>query len=659
VAGVEAPAGRLKHFVQEWENITSDNTILSYVAGCNIEFDQVPVQVKAPKTLPFSKKEAPIIDSELKKLIKKGVIQESSKEQGEYISNIFIRPKKNGSHRLILNLKILNQDIDYHHFKMDTIHTCIDLMTKGCFMASLDLRDAYYSVPIHEAHQKFLKFHWEEKLYKFTCLPNGLACAPRIFTKLLKPVFATLREKGHVSSPYLDDSFLIAETYKDCVDNVRDTMALFQKLGFVVHDEKSLLVPAQKIEHLGFVFDSINMTVQVNKDKIAKLQNWAKSVLNKRKLTVRMVAKLIGMMVSCFPGVEYGQLYYRRLDMLKTEALRSNMGNFDGPMKLTNATRLDIQWWMNYVNMGKQISHGKSKFELKTDASGDGWGAVLVGTSSTGGPWDQSEREHHINVLEIRAIYLGLKALCRHLKNTHIQVFSDNTTAVAYVKHMGGSHSEQCNDEAREIWLWCIENNIWLTIAHIPGRLNIEADAESRIFSDQTEWKLCPRAFAKICEQFGTPDIDLFASRLNYQCENYVAWRPDPGAVAINAFTVDWEKYTNCFLFPPFSMVTKVLQKMVQDNAQGIIVAPWWPTQSWFPRLMSMLTGEPLLLPVTQTLLSLPHQPGKPHPLAGKLKLMACSLSSVRCGPEACHSRQRKLLCSPGERAHKNNTRFT
>ena len=631
--------------MHEWGKLTSDKIILSYVTGAKIDFEQIPIQTKGPTEPPFSNNERCIIGSELLKLEEKGVIQESHEEHGQYVSNIFIRPKKNGAHRLILNLKVLNQDVDYHHFKMDTIHTCVDLLTKGCFMASLDLRDAYYSVPIHGQYQKYLKFNWEDTLYKFTCLPNGLSCAPRMFTKLLKPVFSTLRKKGHVSSPYLDDSFLIADTYEECVQNVRDTLTLLTKLGFIIHKDKSQLRPVQNIEHLGFVFDSNKMTVTVNIEKITKLRTIARTVLSKKKLTIRLVAQLIGTMVSCFPGVEYGQLYYRKLEMLKSEALKINKGNFDGFMLLSLVTRLDIHWWMNNVHLGKQISHGKWQFELKTDASRKGWGAVL-GSSRTGGRWDQAEREesNSINVLEINAVYLGLKSLCRDLRNCHIRVWTDNTTAVAYINHMGGSHSEGCNEAARQIWLWCIDMNIWLTVAHIPGSKNIEADAESRIFSDETEWQLCPAVFDTICKKFGVPDIDLFASRLNHQCPDYVAWRPDPEALAIDAFSVSWGEYTNCYLFPPFSVLTKVLQKMIVDNAQGIVVAPWWPTQSWFPRLLRMATGEPLIFPVTPSLLRLSHKPDKPHPLAGKLQLMACRVTSVRCRSEEFHSRHGRLF---------------
>ena len=79
-------------------------------------------------------------------------------EEGEFVSSIFTRPKKDGTLRMILNLKSLNKFVTYHHFKMDTIWTAIRLMTPGCYMASIDLKDAYYSVPIHTDFQKYVKF---------------------------------------------------------------------------------------------------------------------------------------------------------------------------------------------------------------------------------------------------------------------------------------------------------------------------------------------------------------------------------------------------------------------------------------------------------------------------------------------------------------------
>ena len=128
-----------------------------------------------------------------------GVFEPAVHCPDEYISTIFARKKKSGKYRMILNLNELSKHIEKHHFKMDTLWSAVRLMTPNCFMASINLKDAYYVVPIAEEHRKYLRFYWQGNLYQYTCMPNGLSSAPRCFTKLLKPVYSTLRQHGHLN----------------------------------------------------------------------------------------------------------------------------------------------------------------------------------------------------------------------------------------------------------------------------------------------------------------------------------------------------------------------------------------------------------------------------------------------------------------------------
>ena len=95
-------------------------------------------------------------------------------------------------------------------------------------MASVDLRHAYYSVHIAEEHQKYLCFIWGDKLFQYTCLPNGLASAPRLLTKLLKPVFAKLRSLGYVNIGYIDVSLLFGDSETECLMNIKETVGLME-----------------------------------------------------------------------------------------------------------------------------------------------------------------------------------------------------------------------------------------------------------------------------------------------------------------------------------------------------------------------------------------------------------------------------------------------
>ena len=224
------------HSSDAWSRLTSDKEILSTVSGMTIEFDSPPCQHYLPQSV-RSDFDAKVIDLEIAKLLSKRVIEPTGHSHGEIISNIFLRNKKDGSYQMILNLKKLNQYGSKIYFKMDTLNTVIiiKLIEKDCYMASINLKDAYYSVSITPLDRKYLRFMWRGALFQFTCLLNGLSCAPRKFTKLLKPALSTLHLRGHVSSAYLDDMYLQGKTYQECAGNVIDSVQVVDSLGFVAH----------------------------------------------------------------------------------------------------------------------------------------------------------------------------------------------------------------------------------------------------------------------------------------------------------------------------------------------------------------------------------------------------------------------------------------
>ena len=162
---------------------------------------------------------------------------------------------------------------------------------------------------------------------------------------------------------------------------------------------------------------------------------------------------------------------------------------------------------------------------------------------------------------------------------------------VAYVNNIGGT-KQKCNTIARELWMWCKSKNNWVTAAHLPGVLNVEVERESKSIHDNMEWKINPNLFHKVCAVWGVSQVDLFASRLNHQVPTYFAWKPDPGAKAIDTFTEDWAD-AMFYAFPPFNLVGRVLQKSKRDHTCGIIVVPYWPTQSWFAKFADMCIDSP------------------------------------------------------------------
>ena len=641
--------GRLKDYARKWQQITSDREVLGIVTGYKIEFSEQPYQARQPHETRFQPGEMSVVKAEIDKLLSKGVIEACDHEPGEYISSIFLREKKDGTHRVILNLKHLNKFVQYRHFKMETLDIAVKLIKPGAFAGSLDLKDGYYHVPIWQGHTKYLKFWFNGTLYKYVALPNGLKSGPQIFTKIMKVAFSVLRKQGHESAVYLDDSYLQGDNRHMCEINIRETALWLMESGFVIHPIKSVLEPTQVITHVGFVLDLVSMEISLPADKVRGIKQSCEHLAHQQHPAIREVAKVIGSIVASFPAVPYGKLHYRCLEMDKIRALTQNQGDFARPMSLSAGTINELKWWAdNTDNQKRTLRIPTPSMTLLTDASDNGWGAVLHSQNAehTAGGWFTEEETTacgHINAKELLAVWLGLQSFGKTSQDVHIKILVDNVTAVAYLRQMGGTHSYRCNRIARDIWLWAEARGIWLTASHIPGIQNVQADRESRTFHKDTEWKLSTEAFHHALNSFAcSVDIDLMASRTNHQVPKFMSWRPEPKALAVDAFTTDWHDLA-FWCFPPFSVIPRVLQKIREDRATGLVLMPHWPTQAWFPAAMHLLVDHPRLLPKSKTVLELPERPREKHPLQGKLELMICRLSG---DPSRTRDYQKTLLTS-------------
>lgn len=128
----------------------------------------------------------------------------------------------------------------------------------------------------------------------------------------------------------------------------------------------------------------------------------------------------------------------------------------------------------------------------------------------------------------------------------------------------------------------------WIIATFIPGSENFEADFASRHFSQDTEWGINPLIVKAICRNWFKPEVDLFASKENHLLEKYVSWGPDPQAIASDAFLLNWAEFDSVFIFPPFRLLLRCLQKIRQERPRGILVAPFWPTQPWFSTIQTV-----------------------------------------------------------------------
>lgn len=613
----------MQYYYPEWSQITNDEVLLSWIRGYKIPFLCTPTQSECPCTIPKSEQEHIEFDKAIQKLISINAVAKCCHEDGEFISSIFLVPKPNGEKRFILNLKLLNKFIQTNHFKMEDYRTAIKLITKECYMGSVDLKDAYFFVNIAKCHRKYLRFNYNGTLYEFNCLPFGLNTAPYVFTKLLKPVMEFLRSQNLISVIYLDDIYLIGRDKSDCNFNIQKTCSLLKKLGFLINNEKSSLTPSNRCKFLGFIFDSRKMILELPTDKKEKIKSYVQNCLDTRKCKLRDFARVIGLLVSACPAIQYSWMRTKLFEQLKFRTLLKN-DSYNQIISLPNFIREDLYWWINNVSRGfTSIRSNHYIKEIYTDASPTGWGAYCNGDESYG-HWKEHETQLHINQLELKAAFFGLKVFASDCHNCELLLRIDNVTAISCINRMGSVQYPHLNNEARDLWEWCERRRIIVFASYINTKDNTEADLLSRKKFKDTEWELCDYAYNKIKQKLGTANIDLFASRCNSKCDVYITWKNEPDAWAIDAFTISWAEL-NFYAFPPFSMVLKMIQKIIADKAEGIVVVPYWPTQPWYPLFIRICQSEVIYFPPNSNLLKSPYRSS--HSLHRSLTLVAARLS--------------------------------
>ena len=145
-----------------WLKITKNLWVLDTVKnGYQIEFNVFPQGSSFMNEIQFCKQKTEIVSTEIDKLLMKGAIKEVDSVEDQFISNLFLVPKKDGSFRPVINLKKLNLFVEYHHFKQENLSSVLDIIQKNDYLTSIDLTDAYFSISINNEFKNFFAFFLE------------------------------------------------------------------------------------------------------------------------------------------------------------------------------------------------------------------------------------------------------------------------------------------------------------------------------------------------------------------------------------------------------------------------------------------------------------------------------------------------------------------
>ena len=214
----------------------------------------------------------------------------------------------------------------------------------------------------------------------------------------------------------------------------------------------------------------------------------------------------------------------------------------------------------------------------------------------------------HINLLEMKALFLGLQAFREEVIGHHVTAMCDNSTVVAYVNKQGGTVSLVLCLLTSRLLRWTESFDVHLDARYLPGQDNVLADVlncHGQVVG--TEWSLHPQVARSLLRAWGNPSIDLFVTCLTAKLPLYCSLVPDPQAVFEDAFRHPWDDL-DLYSFSPFPLIGRVVARVRESSRVAMtLVAPLWPEKEWFADLLLLLTQPPLTLPWWDSLLRQPH----------------------------------------------------
>ena len=228
----------------------------------------------------------------------------TSLQAGEWVTSIDFKDT-------YFHIPIHNIFLNTESFKMDTPETIRTSLQVGGWVTSIDFKDAYFHIPIHSQSRKYMRFHLQGRSYQFKALPFGFSTAPMEFTVVTKEVKFMALQRGIRIHQYLDDWLVEASSHETCLQHTQTLVVLCQDLGWLVNKEKSELVPKQVCNFIGYQFDLKEGKVRPTPERWQALIDKIQSILSGPVCPVRHFVSLIGLLTATEKQVHLGRLHMR------------------------------------------------------------------------------------------------------------------------------------------------------------------------------------------------------------------------------------------------------------------------------------------------------------------------------------------------------------
>lgn len=509
--------------------------------------------------------------------------------------------------RLVVDLRLINRFIQPPPFKYQRLAGFLSSLLPGDHLVSWDVMHAFYHIRIHPAHRKYFRFVVDGVVYEPRVLPFGMRLSPWAWTKVIRPVVAALRLRGHKLNAYVDD--LAATGRREHPSSAADAkagrielLALFRSLGLHVHPTKGERTGTCALPLLGLLVDTRRRLLRLPAERLGKFVDSAKRLLSAacrdgRRVPNRALQRFTGTAVSCSLAIPSARFFLRRLYDAQGGLERAGSSarlaapwgvgasrRRRGFARLEHGAMDDLRW---FANLRTEPGVGRALWQpdagiLTTDASPYGWGGYLGRLLPAAGFFTLSEQQQHINIKEVAAVRICLTAFGRDLlrRGGLLRVKVDNRVAINVINGFT-SRSHALMAELRRLHVVVASLGVTLEASWLPSVASVWADALSRM-RDRADYRMCDTIGARLDDLWGAPTVDMSSSAINTRCTRLFSRRRTPGREGVDAFTVDWGGAEDRWIFPPFLDASRVVDKVVADGATATVILPVWQAQDWW-----------------------------------------------------------------------------
>ncbi len=602
-------AGELHKHVNEWDKILPDTEMGNKVRDWITNYVDVPgffqrdesdkVVVPPPKLMknsPKCKDHVTFVCNSIVDRVATGAVSlwgVVGRVPPPYlVSPLTVEPTKP---RLCQNLIYLNSFCVDTPFSLDSLSDVPRMVEEGGYMTKLDDKSGYDHILITERSRPLMGFQWGGLWFINNTIPFGWKNSAFVYHNTNLQVASYMRGWGVPNLIYIDDRLL--EQFRGRKIQIitglqRAELAAYAaceilvRLGYYIGLSKSVLVPSQMLIFLGVLIDTLRRAFLLTDKRRFKFAALRDSILRGEKTDILSIQKLMGQCISFMPVVPCAKLYTS--SMARAISVASRAATFD--IVMDPALREEVEYWRfldTWTDFLPWFKEYHGVVTLTTDASSFAWGAVVhmgARTWETHDLWNASEFLWDISVKEARALVNCLASFAEEFAGNRLDAWTDNKVFIAaWEKQAARSvHLEAAlKDLAAMLWTY----NLSLKLTYVPSKEN-ESDAASRKLL-RSDCRLSAEAWSRVQQVFGgatghtldlmSLDSNAMLGKDGLPLKHFTPY-PTPKTSGINVFAQRIDRTENCYVFPPYSMISPVVGFVREQRLTCSLVLPGFDT---------------------------------------------------------------------------------